>query len=265
MIRKWLDNFDQRRPIPPGCLLDILPSPIDRQKLCVHVGIVQEHRFAFYFWANSYKEYIQTNKYNFPTKPILVSLDFHNDVGADADCRPEDLTKLNLDDNIELCLFCWFYLNPLNDGQILPALYLDLFSDVYIINSGEHLGEDREYNDYNSNIHNIYYYTDIKELIEKLSTNDNPVFLDIDLDYFTQYTDERRRIGSHMIDDEDVREVLNLNSPFMSKVFDKLVGLTIALEPVHCGGFDESLKILNILNKEFFKNTLFSDSCSWNI
>jgi hypothetical protein len=50
----------------------------------------------------------------------------------------------------------------------------------------------------------------------------------------------------------------------MSIIFPKLVGLTIALEPRHCCGYSNSMKIFDILNKELFSNTLLTENSRWN-
>ncbi|WP_083610921.1 hypothetical protein [Desulfatibacillum alkenivorans] len=83
------------------------------------VGIVQEHRFAFYYWAkHSMEDAAQT---------ILISLDSHDDSGVPNEVKPEDLDSLNLKNDVELGLFARLRLRSLNDGHILPALYLNFF------------------------------------------------------------------------------------------------------------------------------------------
>jgi len=251
---------------PPGCYSDFLRSQIDDQSLSVEVAVVNEHRFAFYYWSRFYCENIKTTKYTYPIKPILVSLDFHNDVGVDVDCKPEILLELNIENRSELGLFCWSYLNPLNDGHILPSLYLNYFSDVYILNTTEGEGDDRIYLDRYGNTHKISFYHDIFVFIDTLTSINTPVYLDIDLDYFTFYQDNNEFIGSSkLVEDDIIHSTLSLQGKLMSTIFPRLVGLTIALEPQHCGGLNNSMQIFDILNQEFFNKTLLTHSSKWNI
>jgi len=265
LVTNWLKNIKWGLK-PPGCFEDFLESPVDNRKFCVTVGIVYEHRFAFFYWAKFYQEYFARGKYYFPKKPFLVTIDYHNDVGADNDCRPEILLELNLNDDTELGLFCLAYLNPLNDGHILPALYLDFFSDVFVLNTKKLMVSDRTYKDRYSKLHNIYYFHNLKSFVEKLSTLKGGFYLDIDLDYFTYYPDRGEQLGSaKMVNSKLIRETLNMKNSLMSTIFPKLVGLTIALEPMHCGGYKNSMRIFDILNSEFFNNSLLTDNSEWNI
>lgn len=264
LITKWFKDLRWGLR-PPGCFVDFVESPIDSERLCVNVGIVYEHRFAFYYWARFYHECRERYRQIFSNNPILISIDYHNDVGADADCKQSDLEQLNLNDETELSLFCWCYLNPLNDGHILPALYLDFFSDVYVLNKNKQtLCCDRFYEDRYHNKHEIKYFHEIDTLVDQLATINSPIYLDIDLDYFTNYFDREEKLGSSkMHTPQRIRDILNLKNSLMSKIFPNLAGLTIALEPKHSGGFNQSMKIFDILNSEFFDNTLLTDSCVW--
>lgn len=263
LVPHFLKKF-RRDLTPPGCLKDFVESPIDPTKLCVQVGMFYEHRFAFYFWARFYQEYIVSNKYKFKNNPILVTLDYHNDVGADNDCKNTDLEQLNLSDKRALGMFCWSYLNPLNDGQILPSLYLNFFSDVYVLNTKK-IGTDRTYLDRYSKKHEIKYFHEIESLTMQLDSVNTSIYLDIDLDYFTNYEDSGSIKGSAKIQNlEEIRKTLKINNPLMSRICPRLVGLTIALEPEHTGGFKQSMYIFDLLNSELFNGTLLTDSCKWN-
>jgi len=104
-IQGWLD--------PPGCEADYAPLPTD-DKGCCPVGIVHEHRFAFFFWGLYVHD--QNRRH-----PALITIDSHNDVGVPGEVIPDDLDNLNISDRTELGLFAWTRLRSLNDGHILPA------------------------------------------------------------------------------------------------------------------------------------------------
>jgi len=249
----------------PGCYTDYVESPVNNERLSVSVNIVHEHRFAFLYWATFFQKYFIKKKYPFASKPILISLDYHDDVGADSDCEASVLESLDISNKTELTMFCWSYLRSLNDGHILPALYLDMFSDVYILNTEPDTGQDRTYLDRNKNEHSIKYFNDERIIVAALETVTAPIYLDIDLDFFTKYEDPSGVIGSSkMIPTEDIEYILRLKNPLMSRIYPNLIGLTIATEVHHCGGYRNSMRILDILNNEFFSGSLMSDSAKWN-
>lgn len=262
-IIEWI-NSHRKCFRPPGCEHDYVPHQTRQDRACT-VGIVNEHRFAFYYWA----QYAVDKRK--PQHAVLVSLDYHKDVGVTSDVVPKDLDYLNLERDIELGLFTWLRLPSNNDGQIRPALYLDFFSDAYILISKDMDAKEfkRCYptvkqNGKNSNAHTIRYYQDVKCLLQDLSPK-CPVFLDIDLDYFTfENPEPDSKRGSEMLrPDALIRSTLSINGNLMKSIIDRLVGMTIALEPGYCGGLVNSLHILDILNNEFFNGSLCTDSCQW--
>ncbi len=89
------------------------------------------------------------------------------------------------------------------------------------------------------------------------------VYLDIDFDYFT-CEEKGGELGSaRMVREDKIRVALNLKTGLLSHFHDRLVGLTIALEPKHCGGFANVFRILHILNDEFFGGTLGTHRPKW--
>ena len=85
------------------------------------------------------------------------------------------------------------------------------------------------------------------------------------LDFFVTSESLRGDWGAEELkSDSEIRSLLSLDNLFMSSIFERIVGLTVALEPEYCGGLMNSLKILDILNQEFFDGTLLTDKCKWN-
>jgi len=262
-IAEWIANHNGWLS-PPGCEYDYVSLPTRNDRCCT-VGIVHEHRFAFYFWA----------KYAIDKKELphaaLVSLDYHDDVGVPSEVIPNDLDNLNLHSDIELGLFSWLCLRSLNDGHIRPALYLNFFSDAYILISKEmdavgfnitHSDEVQE--DRYQNPHNINFYQDAAQMLNDIPPS-CPIFLDIDLDYFSIENPKAKSVnGSELLrSDEEISSFLSVNGTFIRPLLDRLVGISIALEPECCGGLVNSLHVLDILNQELFNGTLCTNSCKW--
>lgn len=262
-IANWLKDFG-RYLDPPGCESSFAPLPGRDRGSCT-VGIVHEHRFAFYFWG------LHSIDKNSPNA-VLISIDAHDDTGVPSEVIPDDLDNLNIDNRTELGLFAWLRLRSLNDGHILPALYLNFFSDVYVLlNDREDSPAfktnrtELQQKDTNGRIHTVKFYQNPQSLIENLP-KDSPVFLDIDLDYFAVENPEAGAVlGSEkLMSDSEIRSFLSINGPLLEPLFNRIIGLTIALEPRYCGGLVNSLHVLDILNQELFEGTLLTNSCKWN-
>jgi len=254
---------------PPGSETVFLDSPGDPGRCCT-CGIVSEHRFAFFFWA-LFGQGTKARRRRIQGPPCLVTIDYHDDVGAHSDVIPEELDSLDLSDRMELALFCWTRLAGNNDGQIRPALYLNLFSDVYVL-----LKQDREQRkmypdcaissqaDRFGGEHRIEYFDAPGKLAKALDCSEpEHVYLDIDFDYFTREENSGELGSARMVREDKIRVALNLKSGLVSHFHDRLVGLTIALEPKHCGGFANAFRILRLLNDEFFGGTLGTHGPEW--
>ena len=163
-IVEWFKNFDGYV-LPPGCESSLVSMPRNE---CGRVGIVHEHRFAFYFWG---RYSIDKNS----PHAILISIDAHDDTGVPSEVTPNDLNNLNIHNRTELALFAWLKLRSLNDGHILPALYLNFFSDVYILLSDRKDSHDikkscpaLQQEDRNGHIHKIKFYQEPQKLLDNL-------------------------------------------------------------------------------------------------
>lgn len=259
-IGKWLEEFNGYLD-PPGCEASFVSLPGLNKGSCT-VGIVHEHRFAFYFWA-LYS--IQANSPN----AVLISIDAHDDAGVPNEVIPDDLDKLNVHNKTELGLFAWLRLRSLNDGHILPALYLNFFSDAYVLmNDREDSAAfktnrtEQKQKDRNHNTHTVKFYKDPESLLRELPTHGS-VFLDIDLDYFAIENTDAVLGSENLVPDSEIRSFLSTNGTLFGTISNKIVGMTIALEPKYCGGLVNSLHVLNILNSELFDGTLCTNQCKW--
>jgi len=154
LINIWLRKMNPYLQ-PPGCRHFYVESIADPVNSCIEIGIVDEHRFAFLYWSQYKLEY----KSKGLEQPIFLSLDYHDDVGVKADFSEEELYSLNISNRNEVSIFCWARLHPLNDGQILPALYLDFFKDAYIFSTIDYSIENSSFFDRHNNSHNIEYFS----------------------------------------------------------------------------------------------------------
>ena len=261
-IAEWLTNT-QRWLDPPGCETAFAPLPTQERGCCT-VGIVYEHRFAFFFWGLYSLDKDRPH-------PVLISIDSHDDTGVPSELIPDDLDNLDIRNRIELGLFAWLRLRSLNDGHILPALYLNFFSDVYVLlNNNEDAREfklshtEQQQKDCNGRRHRVNFYQHSEHLLRDLPP-DSSVFLDIDLDFFAVDNPEAGSVlDSELLrSDAELRSTLSINGPLIGPLLSRIVGLTIALEPEYCGGLINSLHALDILNRELFDGTLCTHSCKW--
>lgn len=259
-LMQWLQGWKNRGSLyPPGIVSDFVESPN-----CT-IGLVHSHRLVFYFWSNFNKKYSEGRATSTQNRPLFVSIDFHNDSGVERDFDKAEIEGISTSDDLALSLYCWLRLPPGNDGQILPALYLNSFSDAYILLKKKFYRKCEDVYDKNNKRHSIKYFKKLDELIVELQQiSGHPIYLDIDLDYFVTKDSGDYR-GGKLVPDDEFRNILKLKRELMKILYPNLVGLTIALEPECCGGMKNSLHVLSILNGEFFCGFLFTEKCNWNI
>lgn len=264
-IAKWISSV-KGGVKPTGCESSHTNQPGDLRSCCT-IGIVHEHRFAFYYWALYSHE-----KGTRGQRPILITLDSHDDVGVPSEVVTDDLDNLHIGNRTELGLFAWLRLRRLNDGHILPALYLNFFSDVYVLMNNDEDSEDfksfheeLQQADREGNVHTVKYYQHLDRLLLDLPP-DSPVFLDIDLDFFADDNPEKELLGSEQLkSDSFISSFLSIDGPLLEPLLNRIVGVTIALEPRYCGGLLNSLHVLDILNRELFDGTLCTNDCKWKL
>jgi hypothetical protein len=243
---------------PPGTYFSILPHPscIDES---VEVAVVQDHRFAFFYWLK------WKNGFGFEApSPILISFDWHEDLAWPEESECEELNALNTNDYKSIATFCWEKLHSQNDGHILSAAYLDLIGDIYVLRKQDRLST-FDFYDVNGKAHVVRCYSSIDKLLTEIKqVNDTKVFFDIDLDYFTEST-EPSGGGEHLqlVPDEDIITMLNPASDLFIWMFKRLAGITIATEPLFCGGLVNSNHLLSVVNDALFYPQLLSHRPNW--
>ncbi|WP_428738700.1 hypothetical protein [Sulfurimonas sp.] len=236
----------------------------DGSDTTIEVGLFKDHRFAFYFWFKWWKQ--TTRKLNDDTQkaPSLISIDWHRDLCAPCDSEKTDLESLNLNSYKEVALFSWDKLNPLNDGHILSAVYLNLIGDVYVLCKQDEDLEEENFIDRWGYVHKVKCFSTKEELLAEVKKDQvEDIYFDIDLDYFTE-SDEACGAGENMnLRDDEVVYILDIESDFMDWIFQNMRGMTIATEPEFCGGIKNSNKIYDLLDSTLFYSQLFSYEAKW--
>lgn len=266
LVAEMLRNM--KHPIdPPGCTSGFVDHPAGWNE-AVEIGVVLQHRFAFYYWLKWHGK----RKTGAPP-PNLLTIDWHDDVGGDCDFKPEQIEQLNPKDENELSLFCWAGLRCLNDGHIAPAQYLNAIGDVYVILK-QH-GDSRKSDDFdrkqtqtdrNGNSHQIHYFDRIEDfLAEHGPDRESPLYLDIDLDYFTRPDKSGEHGAEKRLPDAAIKKVVSLQGPLMQWVVPRLAGFTIALEPEYCGGIRNCMHILDVVSTALFDPPLLTAGMKWRV
>lgn len=258
MLKFNLRNEEYIR--PPGTLTELLSHPDGNRSKTMEVALFFEHRYAFFFWLKWARQLIKEEDLLQP--PALVSLDWHQDL-----CYPEDhedLKALNLNSNKEIALYTWANLHPNNDGQIMSAAYLNRVGNIYVhCRQGTFKSdwEDEYITDMHGSIHTVKKFKTFESL-EKclLNSDERHVFFDIDLDFFS-VNNPFCGVGKNFtyLKDTKIKEMLSFSRPFIQWVFNRLCGLTIAMEPEHTGGLTTANKYLDLLNEIFFEPSLFTN------
>lgn len=258
---------DLKHPLePPGSSDGFIDHPTDPRK-SVEIGVVIQHRFAFYYWLKWHTEAQGTGA---PT-PNLLTIDWHDDVGGDCDFVPEELEQLDPKDRNELGLFCWARLRSLNDGHIAPAQYLNAVGDVYVIlkQNADQREAHEEYRertqvDMHGNLHQIHYYDTVEQFLADHGADAvRPLVLDVDLDYFTAPDESREKGAERPVSAREIKRTMSPTGPLMRWVFPRLAGFTIALEPDYCGGIRNCMHILDAVSDVLFDPPLLTSRMQW--
>ncbi|MBW2021168.1 MAG: hypothetical protein JRI65_14430 [Deltaproteobacteria bacterium] len=256
-VKEWLMKAHKTLD-PPGCYTVYMPKPLSTDA-AITLGIVHEHRFAFYYWALYHRKVTLKNSASGINPPDLITIDWHDDIGAPSDFSENELSNLDISDELEVGFYCWSRLRALNDGHVSPAIFLRFFKNVHALikqDQGETVSIRK---DINGDDHHIFYHYQYDSLIKNLkNSNIDRVFLDIDLDYFTVDGS-----GTPMHENE-IRDLINLEGEFMTWILPRLEGMTIALEPSYCGNVDNCIRFLDIINEELFSRSLCAKETRWN-
>ena len=250
--------------LPPGCITEIVLQPNDPDA-AMEIGIVQEHRFAFFYWLKwRHKQQLKNKK---AVPPNLVTVDWHYDVGAMCDFFPDVITKLDYSNLAELALFSWCGLRSLNDGHIAPAMFLNAINDVYVIlKQHGHFETGEPITDRYGNPHLVHYYYSVEEFLDEHGRDTvHPCIFDLDLDYFTENKGARFPdvATQNLVTNQLISAFFKDDSPFMQWLFSRMCGMTVALEPEYCGGMHNCLRIFNVMSSCLFDPSLLSVRSKW--
>lgn len=248
---------------PPGSLSELLSHPYYGDQISIEISIFNDHRYAFFFWNKWTKRLMTEGSISY--SPSLVTLDWHQDLVYPTETEKEWLRKLDLSNNKDVALYSWANLSHINDTHIMAAAYLNIIGDIYVhCRQGkfDRDWEDIEFVDRYGNTHMIKKFKEYKDL-EKclLASEKNNVYFDIDLDFFTLNNPLQVGGGSGnytYLPERTIKGMLHHNNPLMHWVFQRLQGITIATEPEHTGGLLKSNRLLNTINKIWFKPSLFT-------
>lgn len=260
---------------PPGCISDFVehPNPAHRNRECVEVGFVLEHRFAFYYWLKCKQKLRQDRRSRGIIEddqfmpPDLITWDWHDDVGGECDFIEDELIQLNQADEEEVAFFCWAGLRQINDGQIAPALWLNALGNVYVIQKQRQdcKSENRVFKDRYGQEHHIFYFRSLKHFpatFERTASGTGVIW-DIDMDYFTQGRSVPDQWYTPPLSGEDVKAMLSPDATWMPLILRDLKAITIALEPEYTGGLSHSLDLYRHWESALFAAPLFSKTCRW--
>ena len=247
---------------PPGSACDNIDHPSGRND-AIEVALMREHRFAFYYW---YKWWKKTNRELSDYKaPPLISIDWHRDLCQPCDSEKFDMDELSLQSYKEIAQFCWYKLNPLNDGHILSAAYLNIIGDIFVLCKQNEEEIEPPFTDKWGSVHNVKCYRTPRDLFNDLKKiNNYNIYFDIDLDYFTESKDPCGGGDVKLMTEIEIMSILNPNSDLMKWLFERMDGMTIATEPEFCGGLTNSNKIYNCIDKILFNSSLFSKKSNWH-
>lgn len=242
---------------PPGSFEENLPHPSGKDDAFERAVIV-DHRFAFFYWLKWNKRLIKKKKNNLPS--TLISIDFHRDLAAPTEVEKKELANLDVQNLSDVSNFSWARLNPLNNGHILASAYLNLIGEIIIL---KHQGSNKTFvfKDYYGNDHRIFETTDYNLFTKKiLNLESKSVYLDIDLDYFTNGVEDNGIKRNTIISsDKEVKKILNTKSLLFTHLLPKVDGITFATEPYYCGGIQNSSQLLIYVDSCFF-----SKKGQWN-
>ena len=224
----------------------------------VEVAVFQSHRYAFFFWAQWTRKRPQV-------PPCLVSIDWHQDLVYPGPHEKEWLNALDIQDDKEVAAFSWASLSSNNDDHILAAAYLNLISNVYVLCRQRRNWPDEKLIDKFGNEHIIRKFETPEALHEALAASaEEAAYLDVDLDYFAIKEGYNRKMkAADYMSKPAIRALFDAEQPWLSWVYQRLAGFTIATEPEYCGGLTKSNELFDTLTSILFKPGLFEKNCNW--
>ncbi len=248
---------------PPNSIHNFLRHPSGKN-LAIQIALFNHHRFAFFYWNLWKDELLKDYK---KVSVDLVSYDWHQDLVYPQDDHKVELEKLDLENNFEVSFFSSYRLNSLNDSHIMSAVYLDIINDVWVLcrqGRFDRDWEDEYLVDYLGKKHIIRKFRNEEDLQKALfSSKIQNVFFDVDLDYFTINNNIEPNDKFKYMKNEEIKNLLSPDNKLIKWIFDRLQGITIALEPEYTGGISKSMKFLSLIEKLWFSNSIGNFHVQW--
>jgi len=248
---------------PPNSVHNYLAHPFETGDV-VQIALFNSHRFAFYFWNLWKKELLKKRS---AVNIDLVTYDWHQDLVYPSDGGKEELKKLDLDNHFEVSFFSSYRLNTLNDSHIMSAAYLDIINDVWVLcrqGTFESDWEDEYLEDFRGKKHTIRKFKTEDAVRDALFLSEiQNVFFDIDLDYFTLNNNIEPTDKFRYMKDSEIKSLISPENILTKWIFERLSGITIALEPGFTGGISKSLKYLTLIENLWFDKSIGSYHLRW--
>lgn len=226
----------------------------------IEVAIFDQHRTSFFHWAR----WRRTPRIK---PPILVTLDRHSDYSGYPEASTlRTLRNMKRKNMKMLSLITWQSLCKENDDHIMAAAYMNFVGDIYVLEKSQPndiLNIFEDHHDRDNNTHKLIVKGNIDSFISIFCKNVKPgsaIYLDIDLDYFTNEGD----YGHITVDPySEIVVALRKIRQLMIDCSCQIRGITIALEPAHCGSIKNSHNILRVVDFILFNKQLIGASCSY--
>lgn len=248
---------------PPNSVHNYLAHPSGNGGV-VQIALFNSHRFAFYFWNLWKKELLKDRS---SVNIDLISYDWHQDLVYPCEGAKEELKNLDLDNSFEVSFFSSYRLNTMNDSHIMSAVYLDNINDVWVLcrqGKFQNDWEDEYLEDFRGKKHRIRKFKTEQALKEALLLSEiQNVFFDIDLDYFTLNNNIEPTDKFRYMKDSEITNLISHENMLIRWIFERLSGITIALEPEFTGGISKSLKYLSLIEKNWFEKPLGNFHVRW--
>lgn len=255
-----------------------LPSwPSGSRGPTIEAAVIHHHRFAFYYWlkwtTNRWTRFLPEDN----TAPHLLTIDWHDDVGVKDDRIFDEaallVDRFNRDDTLEsnerlrtiendVAAYSFLGLPASNDGHIYPAQHINAIGDVFVLykQGGR---QTHQLIDRFGNQHLVEYFDAPDQLADQLRMlgANRSMYIDLDTDYFF---DNGEGYGAEvMVDESEIRELLDTADGLMSHVMPNAKGLTFALEPTYCGGLDGCFRAMSIITDSLFRGSLLGRQITW--
>lgn len=278
LLRKLLDRAHV--PIPGD---SSFLSSTERNRT-IETAVIHHHRLAFYYWVRWTTKNWTISLRKDELAPDLVTVDWHDDVGCEADCVFDELRLLvdrlevdNMDDPV--CLedaarrrqtsennvagYSFLGLRSLNDGHIYPAQYLNALGNVYVLYKQGHDQRVRMTDQFGHQ-HETHYFTKPSDLVKKLDKSPRPTYFDLDVDYFFKESRGKIQDAEVMVPEEEIRRLLDLQEGLPAHILSRpLRGMTIALEPTYCGGLKRCFRAMSVICETLFEGSLLGHKVDW--